>query len=197
MSPAQPAPTLADLPVDGAPSQDVAHHAPLAPDAQMIARLANAFFQAPPASLTSAPVPFGLPVTAPNLPDAPAPSVVTTAAPFAPARAPLGPPDLPPTTIPSVVPTPNVPAPAAPTTLQSSTRPLGLADVPQPGASVGSASPSAAAPGDIDYSAIPRLLAGDLALVPPSRARAGPWRRSRRCSRRIGARANRQSLFFA
>jgi len=69
------------------------------------------------------------------------------------------------------VPTPNIPAPSAPTTLQSSTRPLGLADVPQPGASAGGASPSAA-PTDIDYSAIPRLLAGDLALVPPSRVGA-------------------------
>jgi cysteine desulfurase/selenocysteine lyase len=137
----------------------------------MIAGLANAFFQAPPASLASTPVPFGLPVTTPNLPDAPAPSVVTTAALFAPARTPLGPPDLPPTTIPSVVPTPNIPAPAAPSTLQSSTRPLGLADLPQPGASVGSAGPSSA-PTDIDYSAIPRLLTGDMALVPPSHAGA-------------------------
>ncbi len=171
MSPTRIAPTLADSPVDGAPAQDAAHHAPAPFDPQMIAGLANAFFQAPPASLASAPVPFGLPVATPNLPDAPAPSVVTTAAPFAPARAPLGPPDIPPTTIPSVVPTPNIPAPSAPTTLQSSTRPLGLADVPQPGASAGGASPSAA-PTDIDYSAIPRLLAGDLALVPPSHAGA-------------------------
>ena len=171
MSPTRIAPTLADSPVDGAPAQDAAHHAPAPFDPQMIAGLANAFFQAPPASLASAPVPFGLPVAAPNLPDAPAPSVVTTAAPFAPARAPLGPPDIPPTTIPSVVPTPNIPAPSAPTTLQSSTRPLGLADVPQPGASAGGASPSAA-PTDIDYSAIPRLLAGDMALVPPSHAGA-------------------------
>ena len=171
MSPTRIAPTLADSPVDGAPAQGAAHHAPAPFDPQMIAGLANAFFQAPPASLASAPVPFGLPVPTPNLPDAPAPSVVTTAAPFAPARAPLGPPDIPPTTIPSVVPTPNIPAPSAPTTLQSSTRPLGLADVPQPGASAGGASPSAA-PTDIDYSAIPRLLAGDLTLVPPSHAGA-------------------------
>ena len=165
MSPTRIAPTLADSPIDGAPAQDVTHHAPAPFDPQMIAGLANAFFQAPP----SAPVPFGPPVATPNLPDAPAPSVVTTAAPFAPARAPLGPPDVPPTTIPSVVPTPNIPAPSAPTTLQSSTRPLGLADLPQPGASAGGASPSAA-PTDIDYSAIPRLLAGDMALVPPSHA---------------------------
>ena len=110
MSPTRIAPTLADSPVDGAPAQDAAHHAPAPFDPQMIAGLANAFFQAPPASLASAPVPFGLPVATPNLPDAPAPSVVTTAAPFAPARAPLGPPDIPPTTIPSVVPTPNIPA---------------------------------------------------------------------------------------
>ena len=175
MSPTRIAPTLADSPVDGAPAQDAAHHAPAPFDPQMIAGLANAFFRAPPASLASAPVPFGVPVAAPNLPDAPAPSVVTTAAPFAPARAPLGPPDIPPTTIPSVVPTPNIPAPSAPTTLQSSTRPLGLADVPRPGASAGGASPSAA-PTDIDYSAIPRLLAGDLALVPPSHADARVWR---------------------
>ena len=169
MSPAQLAPTFVDTPVDGAPSQDVAHHAPLAPDPQIIARLANAFFQAPPASLASAPVPFGLPVTAPNLPDAPAPSLVTTAAPYAPARSPFGPPDLPPTTIPSVVPTPNIPAPAAPSTLQSTTRPLGLADVPQPGASVGSAGPSGL-PTEIDYSAIPRFLGDATTLVPPAHA---------------------------
>ncbi len=171
MSPTRIAPTLADSPVNDAPAQDVAHHAPAPFDPGMIADLANAFFQAPPASLASAPVPFGLPVSTPNLPDAPAPSVVTTAAPFAPARAPLGPPDIPPTTIPSVVPTPNIPAPSAPSTMQSSTRPLGLADAPQPGASAGGASPSAA-PTDIDYSAIPRLLAGDTALVPPSHAGA-------------------------
>jgi cysteine desulfurase/selenocysteine lyase len=101
-SPTRIAPTLADSPVDGVPAQDVAHHAPAPFDPQMIAGLANAFFKAPPASLASAPVPFGLPVATPNLPDAPAPSVVTTAAPFVPARAPLGPPDIPPTTIPSV-----------------------------------------------------------------------------------------------
>jgi cysteine desulfurase/selenocysteine lyase len=168
MSPTRIAPTLADSPVDGAPAQDVAHHAPAPFDPRMIAGLANAFFQAPPAS---GPVPLVLPAATPNLPDAPAPSVVTMAAPYAPARAPLGPPDIPPTTIPSVVPTPNIPAPSAPTTLQSSTRPLGLADLPQPGASAGGASPSAA-PTDIDYSAIPRLLAGDLALVPLSSAGA-------------------------
>ena len=171
MSPTRIAPTLADSAVDGAPAQDAAHHAPAPFDPRMISGLANAFFQAPPVSLASTSVPFGLPVATPNLPDAPAPSVITTAAPFAPARAPLGPPDIPPTTIPSVVPTPNIPAPSAPTTLQSSTRPLGLADVPQPGASAGGASPSAAST-DIDYSAIPRLLAGDMALVPSSHAGA-------------------------
>ena len=171
MSPTRITPTLADSPVDGARAQDVAHHAPAPFDPLAIADLANAFFQAPPASLASTPVPFGLPVATPNLADAPAPSVVTTAAPFAPARAPLGPPDIPQTTIPSVVPTPNIPAPRAPSTMQSSTRPLGLANAPQPGASAGGASPLAA-PTDIDYSAIPRLLAGDMALVPPSHANA-------------------------
>ena len=51
MSPTRIAPTLADSPIDGAPAQDVAHHAPAPFDPQMIAGLANAFFQAPPASV--------------------------------------------------------------------------------------------------------------------------------------------------
>ena len=166
MSIAQLAPSSADLPADGVPSEETASHA--APfDPEMIARMANAFFRAPPGAAAEPPLPFGLPVAAPNLTDAPAPSIVTTLAPVAPARAPYGPPDIPQTTIPSVVPTPNVPAPAAPTNMHSPTRPLGIADVPQPGASLGGATP-VGAPGDIDYSAIPRLLAGDMALVPPT-----------------------------
>jgi len=152
-----------DTPVDGVPSQDVAHHAPLAPDPQS-SRTWPMLLSAPPASLASAPVPFGLPVTAPNLPDAPAPSLVTTGAPYAPARLPFGPPDLPPTTIPSVVPTPNIPAPAAPSTLQSTTRPLGLADVPQPAPRWKRRTFGLAA--EIDYSAIPRFIGDATTLVP-------------------------------
>ncbi len=174
MSYPQTSPSSPDLPVDGLPSEDaLSHHEPVFLDAGAIAQLANAFFQEPPGSIAavppapiaSAPLPFGLPVVTPSPTDLPAPSVVTTVAPLAPARSPYGPPDVPQTTIPSVVPTPNIPAPSAPTTLQSSTRPLGLADVPQPGASLGDTS-SFGAPGEIDYSAIPRLLAGDLSLVP-------------------------------
>jgi cysteine desulfurase/selenocysteine lyase len=174
MSNLQIAPSLADLPVGGAPSEEaLRHHSPIFHDPGTTGQSANAYFQTPPASIASAPpapiasapAPFGLPVTTPNLTDAPTPSIVTSIAPLAPARAPYGPPDVSQTTIPSVVPTPNIPAPSAPTSLQSSTRPLGLADVPQPGASPGGAT-SPAVPGEIDYSAIPRLLEGDLSLVP-------------------------------
>jgi cysteine desulfurase/selenocysteine lyase len=118
MSSAKPAvPASADLPLDNIPVQDVGHHAAPAIDPNMIARLANAFFQQSPAPLTNAPPPFGPPALTPSLPDVPAPSVVTTIAPHAPARVSFGPPDVPQTTIPSVVPTPNIPAPAAPTGL--------------------------------------------------------------------------------
>ena len=112
--------------------------------------------------------PPGVPVAPPSFPDAPAPSVVTTAAPHTPARPPFGPPDLPPTTIPSVVPTPNVSAPAAPTGAPPGSRPLGLPDVPQPGASVGAAQIDQ--PSEIDYSAIPRLFGDALALTRPAHA---------------------------
>ncbi len=169
MSAAQ-APEFAETPFDGAPAGDVAHHPAPVIEPQMIARLANAFFQAPPGAALSAPLPLGLPVTTPNLPDAPAPALITTAAPLAPARAPYGPPDVPPTTIPSVAPTPNIPAPAAPTSLQSATRPLGLADVPQPGSSAASASPL---PAEIDYSLVPRLLASESALTLVPQGHAG------------------------
>lgn len=172
MSPAKPAiPASADLPLDNLPAQDAGHHAAPTIDPNMIARLANAFFQQPPVPLANSSLPFGPPALTPSLPDAPAPSVVTTVAPLAPARAQMGPPDVPPTTILSVIPTPNIPAPAAPTGLQSPTRPLGLDQIPQPGASLGSSTPSAI-PSDVDYSLIPRLLAADMSLVPQSHAGA-------------------------
>ena len=123
------------------------------------------------APLASAPVPFGLPVATPNLPDAPAPSVVTTAALYgAGARA------------------------ARAARHSADDHSLGRADAEHSGAERpddaaildaparprrcaaagrldGGASPSAA-PTDIDYSAIPRLVAGDLTLVPPFHAGA-------------------------
>jgi cysteine desulfurase/selenocysteine lyase len=171
-------PQFVELPVDGLPSEDAfTHHDAAAPDAQIIAQMANAFFGAlPHATLptngsvtqqTGAPALAGalpsVPAVTPSLTDIPAPSVVTTIAPHAPARAPFGPVDFPPTTIPSVVPTPNVPAPSAPQTLHSSTRPLGLADIPQPGASLGGATSSI--PGELDYSEPTRRLAQEFALV--------------------------------
>ena len=131
--------------------------------------MANSFFQAPlPGSApilpnpTSASSPVAPPVAMPGLPDAPAPSVVNTLAPHVPAKLSYGPPDIPQTTIPSVVPTPNIPAPSAPTSMQSSTRPLGVADVPQPGASVGQTTPSNL-PGALDFVAIPKIPENDRA----------------------------------
>jgi len=164
----QTAPSPPELPVDGVPSEEAAtRHASIVFDPETIARLANAFFQAPLAPTAPAPLPFGFPVATPNLADAPAPSVVTSIAPLAPARAPYGPPDAPQTTIPSVAPTPNIPAPSAPTGLQSPTRPPGLENAPEPGASIGGTYPLGMA-GAIDYSAIPRLFGGDMAVIPPA-----------------------------
>ena len=171
-------PQFVDFPIDGLPSEEAfTHHDAAAPDAQIIAHMANAFFGAlPNASLpttgavtqqSGAPALAGalpsIPAVTPSLTDIPAPSIVTTVAPHAPARAPFGPMDFPPTTIPSVVPTPNVPAPSAPQTLHSSTRPLGLADIPQPGASLGGATSSI--PGELDYSEPTRRLAQEFSLV--------------------------------
>jgi cysteine desulfurase/selenocysteine lyase len=168
-------PQLVDFPIDGLPSKEAfTHHDAAAPDAQIIAQMANAFFGAlPHATLpttgavtqqSGAPALAGaLPAVTPSLTDIPAPSIATSVAPHAPARAPFGPMDFPPTTIPSVVPTPNVPAPSAPQTLHSSTRPLGLADIPQPGASLGGATSSV--PGELDYSEPTRRLAQEFSLV--------------------------------
>jgi cysteine desulfurase / selenocysteine lyase len=146
------------------PSEHLSDHDVIgAPDAEMIARLANAFFQLPPNQTPPAPSAPGVPVAIPAQPEVPAPTVATTAAPYAPARAPYGPPDLPPTTIPSVVPTPNLSAPAAPINSQPGSRPLGMPDPPQPGASAGSA--QIEPPAGIDYSAIPRLLGDSLGVT--------------------------------
>ena len=171
-------PQFVGLPVDGLPSEETfTHHDAAAPDAQIIAQMANAFFGAlPNATLptngavtqqSGAPALAGalpaVPAVTPSLTDIPAPSIVTSVAPLAPARAPFGPIDFPPTTIPSVVPTPNVPAPSEPQTLHSSTRPLGLADLPQPGASLGGATSSI--PGELDYSEPTRRLAQEFSLA--------------------------------
>jgi len=171
-------PQFVELPVDGLPSEDAfAHHDAAAPDAQIIAQMANAFFGAlPNATLptngavtqqSGAPALAGalpsIPAVTPSLTDIPAPSVTTSVAPYTPARTPFGPVDFPPTTIPSVIPTPNIPAPSAPQTLHSSTRPLGLADIPQPGASLGGATSSI--PSELDYSEPTRRLAQEFSLV--------------------------------
>jgi cysteine desulfurase/selenocysteine lyase len=164
MSIEQPVPSFADLPVEGVPSQEALRHdAPIALEPPLV--------QAPPAPSAPAPIPSSLPASTPNVTDAPAPPFVTTIAPHAPARAPYGPPDAPQTTIPAVVPTPNIPSPPAPTNLDSPTRPLGVGDLPQAGASLGGEAPNGL-PGEIDYSLIPRLLPGDLALIPPDHAGA-------------------------
>ena len=178
-------PQFVDFPIDGLPSKEAfTHHDAAAPDAQIIAQMANAFFGAlPNASLpttgavtqqSGAPALAGAlpPAVTPSLTDIPAPSIATSVAPHAPARAPFGPMDFPPTTIPSVVPTPNVPAPSAPQTLHSSTRPLGLADIPQPGASLGGATSSV--PGELDYSEPTRRLAQEFSLVETTRPHDRP-----------------------
>ena len=129
MSSAQSIPASPNMPATDVPSYETLDtHAPAPFDPQMIAQIANAFFQLQPHQVPPAPIAPGVPVAAPLAPDVPAPSVVTTVAPYAPARASYGPPDVPPTTIPSVVPTPNVAAPAAPTNSQPGSRPLGMPD---------------------------------------------------------------------
>jgi len=169
--------------LEGVPSTELAgRHADIPFTAEVIAQLANAFFQAPPispAATPSAPVaslplsPVGLPVTTPGLPDLPAPSVVNTIAPHAPAKSPYGPPDIPQTTIPSVVPTPNIPAPSAPTSMQSPTRPLGVADAPQPGASIGQSTPVGVT-NVSDSVSLQNPGQNDFSLVPPAHIAAYP-----------------------
>jgi len=167
MSIAQSVPTQATPASSAVPSHETAtEHAPFAPDADMIARMANAFFQVQPHQAPAAPVSPGVPVVPPTAPEVPAPSVVTTVAPFTPARTPFGPPDIPPTTIPSVVPTPNVAPPAPPTYAQPGTRPLGAPDVPQPGASIGAA--QAEAPVGADHGAPQNIFSAALAQSWPS-----------------------------
>lgn len=183
MSSAQLTPSFAELPVDGAPSSELAsHHADMPFTPEAIAQIANAFFQAPPASPANTPLapvsslplsPVGLPVTTPSLPDLPAPSVVNTVAPHAPAKSPYGPPDVPQTTIPAVVPTPNIPAPSAPTSMQSPTRPFGIADAPQPGASMGQAAP-AGVPSALDSASLQNVSLSDMSLVPPAHVAGYP-----------------------
>ncbi len=163
MSSAPSIPASPNMPATDVPSEEIVERHASAPfDAQMIAQMANAFFQLQPHQVPPAPIAPGVPIVAPLAPDIPAPSVVTTVAPYAPARPSYGPPDVPPTTIPSVVPTPVFAAPAAPTNAQPGSRPLGMPDPPQPGASVGAMETDA--PSTIDYASIPRLFGEGLAL---------------------------------
>lgn len=158
MSSAPPNVTPADPPLPGAPTS-----APAWPDPAAIAQMANAFFQGQGGLNPLSP---GIPVAPPDPTIAPAPSVVTTAAPFFPARTPYGPPDLPPTTIPSVAPTPNLTAPAAPASWQPSAFSPGLPDLPQPGASAG-AFELPGLPPEADFAAFPELPGDATALAPP------------------------------
>ena len=132
--------------------------APSAPDPNLIAQLANYFFRTPP----DGPIPTqdspGMPLVPPSPNMAPAPSVVTSAAPLIPAALPFGPPDFPPTTIASVVPTPNISAPTTPAA------PHGLPDVPQPGSTAGGFAPNA--PGDLDAAGPLAHLAEFTSFVP-------------------------------
>jgi cysteine desulfurase/selenocysteine lyase len=122
---------------------DIPYSAPSWPDANMIARMANAFFQSPPNQPISSPSSPGVLVAPPSPAMVPAPSVVTTVAPFAPASPGMGPPNVPPTTIPSYVPTPNI---SVPLISHPPAGPLGLSDLPQPGASQESFNPVGISP---------------------------------------------------
>jgi cysteine desulfurase / selenocysteine lyase len=159
---------------DGAPAIAGAHPAvahpaahpavpyapPSWPDTAVLTQLANALFQPPRHQPLSSPASPGIPAVPPSPTVMPALSVVTTAAPLAPANPPMGAPDVPTTTIPSYVPTPNITAPSSPPVLQPSAASFGYSDVPQPGASPGSFGPAAppadpgAFPGRLDFSAL-------------------------------------------
>jgi cysteine desulfurase/selenocysteine lyase len=130
----------------GSPAEP--HAPPSWPDVAALEQLANALFQSPPHQPSSSPASPGIPAAPPSPVIMPAPSVVTTAAPFAPANPPMGAPDVPPTTIPSYVPTPNIAAPSSPPVSYPSAAPFGFSDVPQPGASPGSFGPTASPPAD-------------------------------------------------
>lgn len=166
MSSAPPNVMPTDLPSPDAPSGP----APSWPDPSMIAQMANAFFQGQAVSTHLSP---GIPIAPPDPTNAPAPSVVTSAASFIPARPPYGPPDLPPTTIPSIVPTPNVTAPGAPAPLQPSAFSPALPDVPQPGASAG-AFDEPAFPPEPDFAAFTPFPGETTTLVPSSHTAAPP-----------------------
>ncbi|NMN59903.1 cysteine desulfurase/selenocysteine lyase [Xanthobacter sp. SG618] len=103
------------------------------PDPQVLQQIANAFFQAGPASAApeAAPHLVTLPSAPPSPADVPGLPATTLVAQHAPSRPPFAAPDLPPVTIPSVVPTPNIPAPPAPAAVAVP----GLPGVPQPGGS--------------------------------------------------------------
>jgi len=147
----------------GPPDRDAAgDRAAFLPDANVIAQLANAFFHGDAIRESYADRSSGIPVAPPDPTNAPAPSVVTTIAPFVPARPPYGPPDLPPTTIPSVVPTPNIAIAPAPVRFEPSAIFPGLPDAPQPGASAGAFEPDSIGV---------RQFSGDITeLVPPTHA---------------------------
>jgi cysteine desulfurase/selenocysteine lyase len=130
-SPGMPAGTAGALPLP-----------PPWPDVAMLAHLANALFRAPPVNPPNSAASPGIVAAPPSPTVIPAPSVVTTVAPFAPAAPPMGAPDVPPTTIPSYVPTPNIALPAGSPGFQPSIVPFGFSDVPQPGASTGSFGPT-------------------------------------------------------
>src|SRR5271166_4748652 len=114
---------------------------PTWPDPSVIAQMANALFQQPPHGTLPSQADPGVPLAPPSPAFFPAPNVVTTVAPYAPANPLVGPPDLPPSTIPSLAPTPNFTAPHAP---NFSSLPPGYGEPPMPGASPGSVGPAGA-----------------------------------------------------
>ena len=151
-----------NLPSPGVSAGDVASHGggPTLPDVSLIQQMANTLFRAPPNGvLQQTP-----PATPPSPTLMPAPSVVTTVAPYAPAQAPVAPPDMPPTTIPSVVPTPTYPAPVAPGGVPLTFTQTAPEPVPQPGGSAGLFLPPV--PSSNGLGALPKELADLVRLVP-------------------------------
>ncbi|MGO9432099.1 family 2A encapsulin nanocompartment cargo protein cysteine desulfurase [Rhodoblastus sp.] len=138
---------------EASPAAPQAGATPAWPDPSVIAQMANAFFQQPSHGTVPSAADPGIPLAPPSPAFFPAPNVVTTIAPYAPANPLVGPPDLPPSTIPSVVPTPNITAPHAP---NFSSLPTGYGEPPMPGAS----------PGPVGAAAAPFGLGEATQLVP-------------------------------
>ena len=152
-------------------------------DPEMIARLANAFFQAPPASMAARAGPCRRAGGDAKLPDAPAPSVVTTVAPLRPGAHALWPAGRPANNHSRLSCRRRITPRRRPRRARNLQRGLSAYRTRLNPGRPWEAQSASAARGEIDYSAIPRLLAADCpgslrpyrgALTQASRAGAVP-----------------------